>query len=65
MASISYNDTGTALTGEAPIAAVEIDASRRYRLMFQFHSAGIAFALTQRTSRPGHAIQVQFYGKLV
>src|SRR6266478_972537 len=60
MASIAYNDTGTALTVRPQIAAVEIDGVTRYRLMFQFHSAGVAFALDTTNIRPGHAIQVQF-----
>jgi hypothetical protein len=64
MASIAYNDTGTELTVRPQIVRIEINRVTRYRLAFQFHSAGNPFALDTTNIPPGKTVQVQFYGRL-
>ena len=64
IASIAYNDTGTALTVRARITSIDINGTTRPRPILEFFNAasGAPYALTGIPS--GNQIQVEFFGKI-
>lgn len=65
MATIAFNNTGTAITVRPQLAPTNINGVIRTRLTFQFFDLnGNAFNLNTANIPIGKTIQVQFYGKL-
>jgi hypothetical protein len=66
IATIIYNDTGTALIVRPKLASVNVNGTTRIRLQFEFYNAGTGAAVALNTTNipAGKTIQVQFMGKL-